>query len=288
MWYLKVFLVLCLSLFQYVEGGWLGCTPAERFSLLTETSPRNLPGYQEQLVPYLMARGVQDEGVMENLVREDLFHMGHAFTVLFEEEPTQVLHALLGEHFFLMDGINAQIDHVGRELLGPLSFYLPLLDRIAPELGLIHLRDLVFPSTQVVKVLQQYDPSLRGVTIGRVYFQSSDSGKIGCLELFQASAQDEKTPQCIEATEERLQLLTSFTGNSKVIPIDHLSIELNDVEEVYRIHERIHKLASDTLTPNQKEVSYNPGDGSTQTKAVMRDFFEAPFNKIVEFVHYSH
>jgi len=269
------------------EKHWLGCAPADRFSALTRLSFQSLPGYSEQLVPYLIARGVPDDKTMEDLIHEDFFNLAQALSLLFESDSTCVLQRLLGEHFSLIEGSNPQIDHVGRELYGPLSFYLPLLSQIASQLGLIHQHAIVFPSTQVVKVLQQHDPSLKGVTIGRVYFQSLDQGKRGCLELFQASPQDEKNPQNVEATIQRLSLLTKSADPSSIIPIDHLSIELNSVAEVQRIHERIHNLASNTLIPNQKEVSHNPGDGSTQTKAVMRDSIEAPFNKIVEFVHYE-
>ena len=82
-------------------------------------------------------------------------------------------------------------------------------------------------------------------------------------------------------------LLASSKSDSKQSPIEHLSVEVQTSEEVYRIHQRIHALACDTLFPYQKEVSYNPGDGSTNTKALMRATLEGPFNRIVEFVHYK-
>lgn len=128
---------------------------------------------------------------------------------------------------------------------------------------------------------------MKGVTIGRIYFQSDDTGIIKCIELFQASLQDGKCPQHIAATQERLSLLTSSNKNSALTPIDHVSIELSTVEDVQNIHNHIQQLASETLKPYQKEVSHNSGDGSTQTKAVMRESKEDPFNKIVEFVHYN-
>ena len=291
----RYFLLLLLALFapfaaraaRPVEQEWLNCTPSDRFAPLIELSIQSLPGYQERLVPYFTARGVQDNAAIESLAQEDLFHIAHALSILFEQDQTSVLHELLGEHFFLIEGSTVQIDHVGRELLGPLSFYLPLLDSVAPQLGLLHLRDLVFPSTQVVKTLQQYDPMLQGVTIGRVYFQSPQTGHISCLELFQAAPHDESAPQCIEATQERLSLLVNPASDS-ICPIDHLAIEMGTVEEIHQVHARIHELASDTLLPNQNNVSTNPGDGSTNTKALLRDSTETTFNKIVEFVHYEH
>ena len=63
---------------------------------------------------------------------------------------------------------------------------------------------------------------------------------------------------------------------------------MGTVEEIHQVHARIHELASDTLLPNQNNVSTNPGDGSTNTKALLRDSTETTFNKIVEFVHYEH
>jgi hypothetical protein len=265
---------------------WLGCIPSNRFDALTQFAFKSLPEYQTLLVPYLIARGVDDEAIMETLVREDLFHIAQAFSVLFEQNPVIVLNNLLGEHITLIEGYHAQIDHVGRELFGPLSFYLSLLKQIAPNLRFILIRDIVFPSTQVVKVLQKHDPHLQGVTIGRVYLQDSELKQKKCIELFQASTLDEKNPQRIEATRQRLSLLTRGSDTSMVTPIDHLSIELSSIEEVHCVHNRIRERASDTLRLNQMEVSHNPGDGSTQTKALIRSSPEGPFNKIIEFVHY--
>ena len=272
---------------QSIENEWFGCIPTDRFSLLVHLSPQSINGYHEKLVPYLSARGVGDDVSMEILVRKDLFHIAHALSVLFEQESTNVLQSFLGEQYSLIEGYSTHIDHVGRELFGPLSFYLPLFDWIAPQIGLIHLRDIVFPSTQVVKVLQKHDPDLRGVTIGRIYFQSTENGKIRCLELFQASPQDEKFPQNIEATKARLFLLTASQSNSLLTPIDHLSLQLNTIEDVQNVHDRIHHLSSETLMPYQEKISYNPGDCSTQTKVLLRDSKATAFNKVIEFVHYE-
>jgi hypothetical protein len=264
------------------EQKWIACIYSNRFEPLTK-----LPKPFDQTIPYFQARGVSDEKIIEDLICTDLLHMAHGLSLLFEQDQTNILQNYLGDYFFLLEGCNAKIDHVGKELLGPLSFYLPLLKKMAPKLNLIYLRDLVFPSTQVVKILQQDDSTLQGVTIGRAYFQSPETGAIGCLELFQAAPLDEKKPQNIQATQERISLLSSSNKNSPLSPIDHISIELSRVEQVQKIHENIHKLASETLKPNQKEISHNPGDGSTQTKVLLRNSKEASYNKIIEFVHYK-
>lgn len=266
---------------------WLGCFPGDHFLFLTRLSLQSVPEYQEQLVPYLMKRGIFDAIEMEILVRQDLFHIAHAFSVLFEQDSLILLQNMMGVYFSLMKGYRVHIDHVGRELYGPLSFYLPVLKRMAPKLGLIHLNDVQFPSTQVVKILQQQDPFLQGVTIARSYFQNVDHGKIRCLELFQTSLQDGLLPQKIETSKERLSLLTEPCSHSMLTPIDHLSLELNTVEDVQCIHDRIYDLSSETLMPYQEKISYNPEDGSTQTKVLMRNSRATSFNKIIEFVYYE-
>ena len=269
------------------EHPWLGCSSSDRFLPLTDLSSQNLLGYEEQFVPYLKARGVEDEASMHAFLQEDLLHIAQALSILFEQDSAVVLHNLLGKHLILIEDGHAQIDHVGSELYGPISFYVSLLEQMAPQLGLTKSKHVIFPSTQVVKVLQKHDPDVKGVTIGRIYFQSGETETRKCIELFQASLPDGQSPQSIAATRERLSLLTSSMENSTLTPIDHVSIEFGSVEDVQKIHRRLHQLASETLKPYQKEVSYNSGDGSTQTKAVMRESKEGPFNRIVEFVHYG-
>ncbi len=241
----------------------------------------------EKALPYFKARGVDSEDEIEKYIGEDLFHIGQALGVLFKKDPKEVLADFLGSYLSLLDGTDYQIDHVGRELYGPLSFYLPVLEKYAHLLGLKCIKQQVFPSTQVVKVLREQDPDLSGVTIARVYFQNPSDGKIKCVELFQASSQNERSPQNIRATEERLSLLTATNSGVTFSPIDHLSIQLLTLEEIETVHRRIQELASDTVRPYQKEISHNPGDGSVNTKVLLRDSVEAPFNKIIEFVHYK-
>ena len=186
----------------------------------------------------------------------------------------------------MVNELNLHIDHVGIELYGPLSFYLPILKWISPDLGIEYLKQITFPSTQVVQVLKKYDPKLESVTIARVYFRKND--KTRCLELFQTAPQDETSPQPISETKLRRSLLTAKQSNSPQMPIDHISVQLETVEAVNRTHSQIHKLSSETLQPYHYKISYNPADGSTQTKVLLRDSKEEHFNKIIEFVHYSY
>jgi hypothetical protein len=259
---------------------WVGKPPSERFDPLLQAS------LNIDLVSYLSDRGVSEEDA-NYFFEMDKKHLAHALSLVFEQDSNLILAEQMGVHIALLDDLEIKIDHVGREIYGPLSFYIPLLKEIAPQLGLINTRNIVFPSTQVVKVLQVFDPTLKGVTVGRLYFQSLDNGDTRCIELFQASTKDDKNPQSIGCTTERFSLLISSKSDSKQSPIEHLSVEVQTSEEVYRIHKRIHALACDTLFPYQQAVSYNPGDGSTNTKALMRATPDAPFNRIVEFVHYK-
>ena len=248
------------------------------FSGLAQFSIHSLSEYQDRLVPYLKARGVQDEAVKESYAQRDLLQLADALNLYFEQDSTLVLQEFMGEHFSLIERSHYPIDHIGRELFGPLSFYLPLLKQTTPKLGLIYLGELLFPSRSVVKALQKYDSTLQGVTIGRVYFESMKNGKKGCLELFQPSPKEEAGPQSIEWSERR-------RGGEDTI--DHLSIRLNRVEEVLNLHQRIYELKSETILPVMREVSYNSSDGSLHTKALIKNARSSPSNKIIEFVHYD-
>ncbi|MCH9621702.1 MAG: hypothetical protein S4CHLAM20_11270 [Chlamydiia bacterium] len=272
---------------QPYKHEWIKCAPSERFVQITNLSPQLIYRYQEKVVPYFNARGVSDKQRIENYVHDDFLHIASALNILFEQDSTEILNQFLGQQFSMIKGYKAHIDHVGRELYGPISFYLPLMKQLAPELGLIHLRDVVFPSTQVVETLRKHDPNLQGVTIARIYFQNISNGKIRSLELFQTAPLNESCPQKIKTTEERFSLLTAPNSNSFLTPIDHLSIELNSLEEVQNIHNRINLLRSKNLTPCNEKISYNAGDKSSQVKVLLRDSETTAFNKIVEFVYYE-
>lgn len=269
------------------ETIWEESSSSGRFAPLIHVPVEVLPNYRDQLVPYLIARGVkkEEEAAVEAYFRRDLQHIAEALSILFEQNVTEILHKTFGRHSSLIEGHSVKIDHVGIELYGPIAFYLPIIREIACEMDLVYASDLLFPSTQVVKVLQKDDPDVRGVTIGRVYLQSESKAR--CIELFQASLMDGQHPQRIAATERRLALLTATEGSSNLSPIDHISIELSSVEEVEQVHHKIYQLACETLHPYQKDVSYNAGDGSTQTKVLIRTSSDTPFNRVVEFVHYS-
>ena len=259
----------------------------DRFNPLLSLSSSSLFAWQELWVSYLNARGVNDPAAMEQLCREDLLHIAQALSLLFEEDPTRTLAHFLGEHSHLMEGHRAEIEHVGRELFGPISFYLKLLGQIAEQLDLGYLSDLVFPSTEVVKLLQKQDSGLKDITIGRVYFKNLiKSPKIASLELFQASSKDGKNPQHFNATQIRLSALCNSFHALDIIPIDHIAVRIDTIDDVQKIHDRISWMRSETAIPALQEVSYNFGDRSAHTKILLRDAEDRPFNRIVEFINY--
>lgn len=213
---------------------------------------------------------------MARYLAQDLSRISQALSLLFEQQPAEFLPPFLGNYFSLLDGLSWEMDHVGRELYAPISFYLPLLKRRAEEWGLAYLGELIFPSVAVVQDLQNSDPNLKGVTVGRIYFQHVGKGFLRSLELFQAAPLDEKDPQSLQATTDRIHLR----------PIDHLAIRLNCEEEIMHLHSRIQQTASKTLQLAVQQISHNPGDGSIHTKAAIRSSEFSPFDRIIEFVYY--
>ncbi len=235
-------------------------------------------GYEERLVPYLSERGVDDPASFERCVREDLSNIEQSLQLLSKRNSKEVLQDFLGDYFFLVEEYESEIDHVGKELLGPLSFYLPLLQEICPPLGFVYLSEKVFASTSVVKLLQKEDPNLKGVTIARVYLQQLPLKTVS-LELFQASPMDEKEPQSIRATQDRL--------SRRKTPIDHLAIRLNSLEEVKSIHQRILTIECENFRRGVDEIAFNPGDGSFHTKALIRSDPNGVFDRLIEFIYYK-
>lgn len=277
----RILFLFCCLVVELCGDHWVDYHPSERFAPLTHANFS-----REDATSYFMARNVAEDEV-EFYIRQDLYNFSQALTILFDLNANDVLSSYLGNYFYLVEGCEAEIDHVGRELYGPIPFYLSLLTEVIPQTGLLKTKEIVFPSTQVVKSLQEFDPDVKGVTIGRVYFKSISTGKTKCIELFQPSLQDGSFPQTIEGSNDRFSLLTARNCSSQQVPIDHLSVEVSDVEHIHRIHQLIHESTCETLQPCVQKIAFNPGDGSTFTKALIRDSTDQPFNKIVEFVHYK-
>lgn len=243
---------------------------------------------------------------MEHYVRLDLAHLAQGLTIVFDSDHDAILASMMPWHLYdIIQDVKPVIDHVGRELFGPLDFYLELLDRYAAAVGLVHVAlppgpnvtekgDAVFQSVQVVEALRQFDPDLEGVTIGKICFSAVDEPQTtGCLELFQPALRDGLAPQCHRHTVERMHNLHSdkategpVTDLSLQPPVCHLSIEAADVATVFELHEVAQRDTSGMLMPYVDRVVENTGDGSTNTKISIRSRPDSPvYNKIIEIVH---
>jgi hypothetical protein len=285
---------------------WLDITPDDRFSPLIGCNLRRRESYRRDVVPYLRARGVADDLMIEQFVRLDLEHLAHALTVVFSSDHEVVLKSIMPDHLYLViNEVNPIIDHVGRELFGPIDFYLEVLHDLAPRLGLDHQPlppgdkitsngDAVFQSVQVVEALRQFDPDLEGVTIAKIFFAERDRpSATGCLELFQPALRDGSAPQCHRHTVERLANLHSDTSEggatlSMQPPICHISIEAPDVDTVHAIHDVAKTDTSGMLMPYVDRVVENRGDHSTNTKLSVKSHPDSPlFNKIIEVVYHQ-
>jgi hypothetical protein len=284
----------------------LGTRPDERFAALMDANLRRRASYRRDVVPYLRARGVRDDAIIEQLVRLDLQNLAHALTVLFCTDHETILESVMPDHLYrVIHDVQPVIDHVGRELFGPLDFYLELLAELCGRYGLDHVAlapdetvtpegNAVFQSVQVVEALRQFDPDLAAVTIAKIHFAEHDRPEVtGCLELFQAAGPDGRAPQGYRHTIERLNNLHLEAGQvgiglSLQPPICHISVEAPDSATVLAIHEVVATDTSKLLMPYVDRVVENPGDHSTNTKLSVRHSPDSPlYNQIIEVVHHQ-
>ncbi len=282
---------------------WLDISPAARFNPLVGCDLGRRKSYERDVVPYLQARGVDNHSLIEQYVRLDLLHLAHGLTVVFSSDHEVVLKSVMPDHLYdVIREVQPVIDHVGRELFGPIGFYLELLRDLAPRLGLDHRPqapgdnvtpdgDVVFQSVQVVEALREFDTGVAAVTIAKIFFTDHERPSAsGCLELFQPSRRDGTDAQCHRHTVERLTNLhidtaELSTGLSLQPPICHISIEAPDIDTVHAIHEVAKADRSGLLLPYVDQVTVNQGDNSTNTKLSIRSHPESPLhNRIIEVV----
>lgn len=289
------------------QSNWLGIYTNEHFETVAEYNYKKHPHFQTVALPYLKARGLKTEREINLAVRLDLLNLAHALTVLFEGDHEKIISSTMPEEIYsYFTGSENQIDHIGRELYGPITFYLDVLRELAPSLMLEHVKlpagknitpngDIIFPSVQVVEALRKTDPDLKGVTIGRIYFHDQNGMK-GCLELFQASLIDNSSPQDYIFTLARhgvlhqnvhLLYVTDF-GDFLASPIEHFSIAVNHKDTVYKVHHHIKNSSNENMRLYTRQIAYNPADKSTNTKiAIKSDPKYLVFTKIIEIVHYG-
>ncbi|WP_330924081.1 hypothetical protein [Candidatus Sororendozoicomonas aggregata] len=291
---------------------WLGIAPAATFNLRYYAIKQD-KRYVEKVIPYFHARGVKDRSTIDHLVALDLRAIDQALTLLFARPHSEVIKRLVQNDIPGMRLEAHRIDHVGRELFGPMDVYLQILSEQSAKLGLRHDKyppgkgvtkegNLIFPSVQVVEVFRKTDPQVVGVTIGRIFFTvNGDPATKAGLELFQASALNNQNPQSIEATLQRQASLFMTASEMALLqkkgeasvqrlpePVAHLAIALPNSKQVYAIHNRLGKAQSKTMKLYGAQVAYNPGDNSTNTKFALRDNYpRAPFNRIIELISYK-
>ena len=286
------------------DAWWLDVAPDPAFAALMECDIRDRPDFRSVVIPYLNRRGVEDEEAIENYVLIDLAHLAQAFTILFAADHDKILRSMMPDHLYrVIHDVRPTIDHVGREIFGPIDFYLSIVHDCAADVGIVHdpvpdgpnvtqQGDMVFGSVQVVEALRQFDPDLQGVTIGRTAFRSAaDPSQSCCVEVFQPSLRDNSAPQTYDRTLERMANLhaesaSAGDGLSVEPPICHLSIRAPQVEPVYELHEVAQTDTTGMLMPYVENVAVNPADGSTNTKISIRSSIDNPvYNKIIEIVH---
>ncbi|MEM8563104.1 MAG: hypothetical protein AAGF57_12755 [Pseudomonadota bacterium] len=300
---------------------WLTIEASPRFAALVNYDFKADAEFAHTVVPYLQARGIRDEEQQFRRIRADFYNLGHALTVMFEVDPQAILSEALPADFFqLFDSNNRAIDHVGRELFGPLSFYLAIMQRLAPSMGLTHeplpagdyvtsQGDLVFPSTGVIQDLREIDPTLSGVTVGRIYFHEKGADTARCVELFQSATIQAANPQSddymlarsanlyagVDAVLyelidlHRREGFVSQQGKIPLVsPLSHIALRVSDIDTVYAAQRYAQQDRSGLVQPYIDKVSFNAADGSTNAKVLIRNPGPLPlFNTIIEIVHYQ-
>jgi len=283
------------------ETWWLDVEPSRRFQPLVRNRYSDRDSYRLDVVPYLEDRGAGAPSLIDDLVRIDLTNLAQAFTILFEFDHGLVLRRMMPEHLYtVIRNVSSYIDHVGREIVGPLDFYLQLLADIAPDCGLSHHRldsgrgvtadgNAVFPSVQVVEALRVVDPDVAGVTIGKTVFtdEKGVAGQRGCVELFQPALRDGSAAQSYKMSLERLANLRADAGTAGTrAPICHISVRAADVATVHDLHRVAREDESGLVRLYLDDVVENAGDNSTITKILIRDRADGRiYNKVLEVVH---
>ncbi|MCP5003214.1 MAG: hypothetical protein GY941_04565 [Planctomycetes bacterium] len=302
---------------------WLDVNVDARFQPLINYDFQHRADYHLNVIPYLKDRGIVGENKVEMFVKVDLYNLAHALTIIFEMDQNIILQNIMPLHLFqVIQDVESEIDHVGRELFGPLDFYLDILREQAERLKLNHIvlpegknvseyGDIVFQSVQVVKALRHTDKQLKGVTIAKIYLKDNKNPSTkGCLELFQVALRDRSFPQNYRFTLARLANLYANVNNWRiykiigrdinkgyitedgkiplVTPVCHISIRARDVKTVHDVHKAAMDDKTGMIMLYLDRVSTNPGDGSVNTKIAIRSDLDIPlYNKIIEVAHFD-
>ncbi|WP_298768591.1 hypothetical protein [uncultured Shewanella sp.] len=300
---------------------WLGVALADRFRPLADYDFEQDPDYQKGVIPYLQTRGVQDQVLARRLVKADCYNLAQALSVLYSANQYQFFKQVLPMSLLEKVRNNAHIDHVGRELFGPIDFYFKVLMQLSPRLGLKHHKlpsgvnvtkqgNLLFLSTSVVKEIARYNSNVKAVGIGRIYFSPlKGNALLGNLELFQLADLNRQYAQpyentlirmanlYVDSTQGLYPFVKGFGPEDQVniphrFPIGHFAIEVNKISVLKAILTLVQREKLVPITLFSDEIAYNSGDGSRNLKLVLSPPTLAAqakpfFNRIIEFVQYS-
>jgi hypothetical protein len=180
----------------------------------------------------------------------------------------------------ITDKCGVKFDHIGVEIFGKLEWYVELFGRAYAANGIDVVREHVFPSVQVRKALE-YDPDLADVRIARIHFRHRDSNVN--LELFEATQSWQyialRQASLYASLAQPSHRAKTFTALAQSIggplePVGHSAFRVPDAEIVEQIQavvvEQSSKSTPPEIRPYADRVSFNPAEGSTNTKFVVR------------------
>lgn len=283
--------------------------PTEMAETITTTSRfAALENWKVDLTPeikeFFARKNVKDESKICELVAYDLKTISKDLEILFEADDQETLDRVLPAEInslLKQEKVGTRVDHVGTETYGPIEPYMELLRLRAEEVGLKYepypegssnsltpVGTILFPSTTVVKDLQQVEQEAKGrvdlkeVKIGRIRW--SDPAKpergIKCIEFFQVDGQPAfgNEAYTVQTRKANLESLDNKDMRERILrgeiptvnPVDHLSVEVSRPEGVRLIHEALAPANDKSGKPKRylEEMGFNAGDNSVNTKII--------------------
>ena len=230
--------------------------------------------FNQKFLPFLAKRGVENKDKCIEFFQRDLGFINTALKMLFSDQANYFDSLIENLPITFLN-----LDHVGIEVFGPLSFYKVLIQDYFLYQDWKLIKEKTFPSNQVYNLLKRFDPHLSGVMITKLYFQNSKNLQKRCFELFQASSK-EGTPQSVFFTDLRL----SSQEDQGCIPINHVAFEV-DKKNLKKIFEFFSNNES-SFSSCEPHISHNPYDDSYQMKIISQRKLLDPAIRILEFISY--
>ena len=278
---------------------WLGVEPDDRTTSAFLEAARRVVA-RDEAERLLGIRGVPAARA-GHLVADDALRLAHGLSVLTDADAARVLGGIVPPHVAeVLHRMEHRLDHVGREMALPVDVLLDVWHEALRQLDLPTVvmagpsatdrGDLVFGSVQVVDAIRVDDPSVEAVTIARAFVRASEEAAPVSVELFHAGHRDGSGAQDLSYMEARMASLTVDPERtvSGVLPICHVSVEVEDRRALDEVHHLAVSDRSGLLTAYAKDISVNPGDGSHNTKiAVQRSRQPSAPRNVLEFVWFE-